>query len=469
MATVKIDKSFIQDFIRRHNIPCKNIEGVPIKGGQMILLDECAFNSSHTGGDARILIYEDGVPHYKCHHNSCKEKTTVDFIRKYEPDFYKNVGIVEPPEPGTVATTAEAAQLPEPVCFSDIAGNLPELAPELIEGILRQGHKMLLSGQSKAGKSFDLIELAIALASGRTWHGFRCRQTKVLYLNLEVDGDSFYHRVAAVCKASGVNVGDMQRNLIVWNLRGIGATIDTLVEPVKARAKGCGAIIIDPIYKVLEGDENSASDMAMFTKKLDAIAEGGASLIFCHHFGKATQSIYKDAFSRASGSGVFARDPDAIIAMSGLEKTVITPEMREAAGVSETATPFQLDFTLREFGPVRPVKVWFDYPVHVLDNGALDGIGIADGRSEKSDKSARCIGVLSLAFDEYKDRIEADGGIPLWFLDGKVDQISGRGAKAGVKTIRNYAGMSEGLFRVKDGKLYQNKEDDNREFSLNFP
>ena len=32
--------------------------------------------------------------------------------------------------------------------------NLPELAPELIEGIVRVGHKMLISGSSKAGKEF---------------------------------------------------------------------------------------------------------------------------------------------------------------------------------------------------------------------------------------------------------------------------------------------------------------------------
>ena len=35
--------------------------------------------------------------------------------------------------------------------------NMPELSPALIEGVLRQGHKMLLAGPSKAGKSFALI------------------------------------------------------------------------------------------------------------------------------------------------------------------------------------------------------------------------------------------------------------------------------------------------------------------------
>ena len=35
-----------------------------------------------------------------------------------------------------------------------------------IENVLRQGHKMLIAGPSKAGKSFALIELCIAIAEG---------------------------------------------------------------------------------------------------------------------------------------------------------------------------------------------------------------------------------------------------------------------------------------------------------------
>ena len=44
--------------------------------------------------------------------------------------------------------------------------NMPELSPALIEGVLRQGHKMLLAGPSKAGQSFALIELCISIAEG---------------------------------------------------------------------------------------------------------------------------------------------------------------------------------------------------------------------------------------------------------------------------------------------------------------
>ena len=53
----------------------------------------------------------------------------------------------------------------------------------LIDGILRQGHKMLIAGPSKAGKSFLQIELCIAIAEGRKWLGLAAAaQGRVLYV-----------------------------------------------------------------------------------------------------------------------------------------------------------------------------------------------------------------------------------------------------------------------------------------------
>ncbi|MDT2735504.1 AAA family ATPase, partial [Enterococcus thailandicus] len=77
--------------------------------------------------------------------------------------------------------------LPDPESLDSLFDQEIELAPELIKGMLRQGHKMLIAGPSKAGKSFSLIQLAIAIAEGRQWFGFDCAQGKVLYVNLELD------------------------------------------------------------------------------------------------------------------------------------------------------------------------------------------------------------------------------------------------------------------------------------------
>lgn len=58
--------------------------------------------------------------------------------------------------------------LPEPIGVDTFLNNLPKLLHELIEGVVRIGHKMMISGASKSGKSFLLMQLAIALSEGTT-------------------------------------------------------------------------------------------------------------------------------------------------------------------------------------------------------------------------------------------------------------------------------------------------------------
>ena len=159
--------------------------------------------------------------------------------------------------------------LPDPECMADIWTDMPPLAAPLIDGVLRQGHKMLIAGPSKAGKSFALIELSIAIAEGRPWMGFPCVQGRVMYVNLELDRASCLHRFRDVYNALGwqpQNAGALD----IWNLRGRSVPMDKLAPKLIRRAakKNYTAIIIDPIYKVITGDENSADQMAAFCNQL---------------------------------------------------------------------------------------------------------------------------------------------------------------------------------------------------------
>jgi regulatory protein RepA len=88
--------------------------------------------------------------------------------------------------------------LPEPVVVGTYLKNLPKLPPELIEGVVRVGHIMMISGASKSGKSFLLIELAIALSEGTKWLGFQCKKSKLLYVNLEIDPASVTQRLIEI-------------------------------------------------------------------------------------------------------------------------------------------------------------------------------------------------------------------------------------------------------------------------------
>ncbi|MCM1136488.1 MAG: AAA family ATPase [Clostridium sp.] len=248
--------------------------------------------------------------------------------------------------------------LPEPESLLAVWDRLPELAPPLIGGVLRQGHKMLLAGPSKAGKSFALIELCCAIAEGRRWLGWQCAQGRVLYVNLELDRASCLHRFKDVYTRLGWPAESLH-NIDIWNLRGNAVPMDQLAPKLIRRAaqKNYLAVIIDPIYKVITGDENSADQMANFCNQFDKVCtELGCAVIYCHHHSKGYQGS-KRSMDRASGSGVFARDPDALLDLIEL-----------AAPPGQTgATAWRVEGTLREFPKFAPVNIWFDYPVHILD------------------------------------------------------------------------------------------------------
>lgn len=254
--------------------------------------------------------------------------------------------------------------LPDIINYSDLK-ELPPLSPELIKGILRRGHKMLISGASKAGKSFLLIELALCIATGKSWLGFECAKGKVLYINLEVDGSSFLHRVADVKNSMGITD---KVNLEIWNLRGQKADIATLSPRLIRRAEGKNydAIIFDPLYKINVNDENNASEMAKFFNELDKICtQLKTSVICCHHHSKGAQGS-KFSIDRASGSGVFARDPDAI-----LDMIQINPADAEMS-LEDGQTAWRISSTLREFKTPDDIDVIFDYPIHKVTTDLAD-------------------------------------------------------------------------------------------------
>ena len=325
--------------------------------------------------------------------------------------------------------------LPDPESMADVWDNLPSLAPPLIDGVLRQGHKMLIAGPSKAGKSYALIELCCAIAEGKKWLEWNCTQGRVMYVNLELDRASCLHRFKDVYTALGITPNNLS-NIDIWNLRGRSVPMDKLAPKLIRRAskKNYIAIIIDPIYKVITGDENSADQMAHFCNQFDKVCtELGCAVIYCHHHSKGAQGG-KRSMDRASGSGVFARDPDALIDLVELElnddilkqeknKAVckvcegwlykydklyhasqddlcsetqmlalcreylennayecVIEDVGKVRKEVESRSAWRIEGTLREFPKFAPVNLWFKYPVHNIDNiGVLKDIAVDDG------------------------------------------------------------------------------------------
>ena len=290
-------------------------------------------------------------------------------------------------------------ELPDLVTLETYKDNLPKPPEELIKGVLRCGHKMLISGSSKAGKSFLLMELCISLAEGVPWLGFPCKKGRVLYVNLEIDPASCINRFMKIYEALGVKKQNMD-NIVIWNLRGHAVPLNELVPKLirRVRDQHFDAIIVDPIYKVITGDENNASDMAAFCNQFDKICtETGCATIYCHHHSKGAQGA-KKAMDRASGSGVFARDPDAQLDMIQLELT--DNQMNTLCDGNTTA--WRMECSLREFENFKPINFWFDYPVHRID---VHG-NLASAYTEGSIEAARAKNKKCTTAEERRDSLD---------------------------------------------------------------
>ena len=248
---------------------------------------------------------------------------------------------------------------------------MPPLKEELIPGVLRVGHKMLVAGPSKAGKSFLLINLAIAIAEGREWLGMKCKQGKVVYVNLELDRASCFDRFKEIYGKMEIEPNHL-KDITIWNLRGHAAAMDRLAPILihRFKSKDYAAVIIDPIYKVITGDENNATEMSKFCSYFDRVAtEMEVSVIYCHHHSKGATGKYANAADRSSGSGVFARDPDAILDLREVNVDGIMDKYRaDHPNACEVLTGWEVSGTLREFAPMQTKRVWFDYPLHVTDD-----------------------------------------------------------------------------------------------------
>ena len=277
--------------------------------------------------------------------------------------------------------------------LGEIWDDMPPLKPELIEGILRQGHKMLVVSSSKAGKTFCLIELAISIAEGRRWVGFRCKQGRVLYLNMELDEASFDDRMKKVYEALELKNGHPE-NIDIVHLRGKVEKLDKLVPQINRtlKAKEYTAVILDPTYKLGIGDENAADQVTAFCNAIDRIANAGVSVIYAHHHSKGAQGS-KASMDRASGSGVFARDADALLDM--IELRIPQDKIEQArAEYGEKVTAWRLDATLREFPRIEPVNLFFSYPLHEIDaGGILEEANLEE--NERSMENGRELGSLA--------------------------------------------------------------------------
>jgi len=166
--------------------------------------------------------------------------------------------------------------------------------------LLDSGGRLLVHAFSKRGKTQFTLQLALGLALGEPTLGFEfTRPRKVLYLNGELSERQLRKRIQFLLN------------------RGFSSTNDFLIEKInpdfilqktesfidKLRILEIQILVIDPLYKLNNGDE-SLQDLKIITTILDSIRdETGISIVTVHHQAKQSMnSNSRPAQQQARGS-----------------------------------------------------------------------------------------------------------------------------------------------------------------------
>lgn len=273
-----------------------------------------------------------------------------------------------------MTTPPDSDGLPPILNAADFLADELPLPKPLIKGIFDVGGKMVLGAGSKSYKTWLVLDMATAIASGTPWLGLETQQAKVLFLNFEIPAPFFQRRLNSVLLKKGLPPAT-KANLDVWNLRGYGGDYKKMIPKISKRidGKGFDLVLADPAYKLYGNiKENEASAMGEFFNAGEELATvNNVGLLMSAHFSKGNQSL-KDAIDRVSGSGVWGRDPDTFI--------VVTPHQVQGA--------FTIDITLRNHPEKNAFVVRWNFPVMELDR-ELDPAMLREPPSPRTNRAVK--------------------------------------------------------------------------------
>ncbi len=226
--------------------------------------------------------------------------------------------------------------------------------PFYIRDWLPKMGKAMLVAPRKAGKSTLMIQAARCIGAGEPFLGIPTTQGKVLYIQCEMGQALLQQKMA--------DTGQDYENVFVGTLFNLKIDrpegqelLQRAMEAVQPHV-----LILDPLIKIISGDENEAVDMLKVTDYLDTLIEAyNSSVIVVHHMGK-------DEKRGGRGTSLFAGWVDSYIEIKVREyEPVLKISVRPTALRHAALPPAAIDLELvnHEFQPADAV-------LHVSDKVA---------------------------------------------------------------------------------------------------
>lgn len=188
------------------------------------------------------------------------------------------------------ATDAQAKPEPRKLDFvwaDDIEPNIAE--PGLVDGLLSRVGISVAYGESTAGKTFVVVDLACCIAALRLWRGLDIEPGVVVYIAAEAP-KSVERRVWAWKRYHGVEHVPL---VVVRSTVDLLSTdtdaILALLAQIRAEHGQIALVVIDTLARAMVGNESSSEDMGRYVAACSKIREEAQTQVLSvHHCGKDT-------------------------------------------------------------------------------------------------------------------------------------------------------------------------------------
>lgn len=210
----------------------------------------------------------------------------------------------------------------------------------LIRDYLPLNSTCMVYGESGAGKSFLVLDMALSIAIGKQWAGQRTKQGAVFYvigegqsgIKARCQAWAIHHQISLenvpfYCTESAVLLPDKSNLLALMN------GIDHWFKSI---GKQPALIVFDTMARCFNGDENQAKDASAYIQAMDTIKQAFECCVLnVHHTGK-------DKTKGGRGSSAFKGAWDMEFSLSLLNDI----RQLETTKAKETKEPANKFFTL---------------------------------------------------------------------------------------------------------------------------
>lgn len=193
------------------------------------------------------------------------------------------------------------------IAMDDVLRNPPKV---IVDGVIFKGGLTVMAGHSGTGKTWVVMDLAMAIASGQNWLGRKVEKSRVGYIDEEMGDWGWYSRLDMIQRGRLLHY-DKSWDILINHFMGIdlrtpegGAELTYHIT-----SNGLEILFIDSLSGIHQGDENNTKDMTVVMNTLLRISKETGCAIFVLHHVKKSDGDYR-------GSGLIENKADNLFKMT---------------------------------------------------------------------------------------------------------------------------------------------------------